>query len=389
MLASLTRYEGWVLSVVVMLIVAYDAWRRSADPIAGRELARAGGSAWRRWRRWWPRVQAAEANAIFYGCLAMSGIAGWVVWNAVIFRAPLYFQTGQFARPSLWVTHSDRAIGHWGVSFMTYLYAVADNTGYAALALGTAGFAYYMVRTRLRAESVAPLALTGFFPFFVYALYSGQRPLHVMQINGVLYNVRFGLLMTLPTAIFFGFLVTAIPRHTRPWLRGAAVAALVLAAAASPVRLDTLTEAVDFRASTAEHANAAAAQWLRRHYDGGKVLMESFGNETVTFSSRIPVGQIIYEGSFRQWQPALAYPAGHGISWIYMRRTPGSQDDVFRRLHDTVLLNSYRLVYEDRARLIYERGVPALLPARSQHSRRHAARHSRRHAASNHVYSLR
>src|SRR5260221_4242917 len=100
LLASLTRYEGWVLSVVVMLIVAYDAWRRSADPIAGRELARAGGSAWRRWRRWWPRVQAAEANAIFYGCLAMSGIAGWVGWNAGIFPAPRYFQPSQFSRPS-------------------------------------------------------------------------------------------------------------------------------------------------------------------------------------------------------------------------------------------------------------------------------------------------
>jgi hypothetical protein len=270
---------------------------------------------------------------------------------------------------------------------------VADNAGYVALALGAAGFAYYLVRTRLRAESIAPLALTGFFPFFVYALYSGQRPLHVMQINGVLYNVRFGLLMTLPTAIFFGFLVTAIQPHARTWLRRVVAAALVLAAVESSALvlrggIDTLTEAVDFRASTAEQANAAAAQWLRRHYDGGKVLMESFGNETVTFSSRIPVGQIIYEGSFRQWQPALAYPAGHGISWIYMRRTPGSQDDVYRRLHDTVLLNSYRLVYEDRARLIYERRGPALQRS-SQRSARRSSRHSRQHAVSNHFHSLR
>ena len=89
--------------------------------------------------------------------------------------------------------------------------------------------------------------------------------------------------------------------------------------------------------------------------------MESFGNETVTFSSRIPVGQIIYEGSFRQWRPDLADPAGHGIRWIYMRRTPGSPDDVFRRLHGSVQLSGYRLVYEDPDRLIYtlrSRGGP-------------------------------
>ena len=45
-------------------------------------------------------------------------------------------------------------------------------------------------------------------PFYVYALYAGQRPLHVMQIKGNLYNVRFGLLMVLPIAIFLGYLVT-------------------------------------------------------------------------------------------------------------------------------------------------------------------------------------
>jgi hypothetical protein len=364
LLATLTRYEGWVLFGAVMVIVAYVAWRRpAATQISGPALA-PGGAAWRRLR--WrlramrPRVQAVEANAIFYGCLAVSGIAGWVLWNAVIFHDPLYFQTGQFAKPSLWVSHSERAIGHWGVSAMTYLYAMADNAGFAALALGAVGFGWYLVRTRLRTESVAPLALTAFLPFFVYALYSGQRPLHVTQISGQLYNVRFGLLMTLPTAIFAGYLVTAIPDGAQAWLRRTASAALVVAVAGCSVLvlhggIDTLTEPLDFRASAAEHANAAAADWLRAHYNGGKMLMESFGNETITFSSRIPVGQIIYEGSFRQWQPDLADPAGHGIRWIYMRRTPGSRDDVYRRLHGKALLNSYRVVYEDPGRLIYTR----------------------------------
>ena len=365
MLATLTRYEGWVLFGAVMVIVAYVAWRRTAAvQIPDPALAAPGGAAWRRLRRRLrairPRVQAVEANAIFYGCLGVSGIAGWVLWNAVIFHDPLYFQTGQFAKPSLWVSHSERAIGHWGVSAMTYLYAMADNAGFAALALGAVGFGWYLVRTRLRTESIAPLALTAFLPFFVYALYSGQRPLHVVQITGELYNVRFGLLMTLPTAIFAGYLVTAIPDGAQAWLRRTASAALVLAVAGCSVLvlhggIDTLTEPLDFRASAAEHANAAAADWLRAHYNGGKVLMESFGNETVTFSSRIPVGQIIYEGSFRQWQPDLADPAGHGIRWIYMRRTPGSRDDVYRRLHGSALLNSYRVVYEDPGRLIYTR----------------------------------
>jgi Glycosyl transferase family 2/Dolichyl-phosphate-mannose-protein mannosyltransferase len=368
LLATLTRYEGWVLCAAVMAIVTYVAWRRPVPAqIPRRPPATHGGAAWRRWRWWrwhmqavWPRLHAVEANAIFYGCLGLSGVAGWVLWNTVIFRDPFYFQTGQYSKPSLWVSHSERAIGHLGVSAMTYLYAMADNASFSALFLAAAGFGFYLFRTRLRAESVAPLALTAFLPFFVYALYSGQRPLHVTQITGDLYNVRFGLLMVLPTAIFTGFLVAAVPADARAWERRATSAALLLAAVGCSLLvqyrgIDTLAEPLAFRASPAEHANAVAAQWLRANYDGGKVLMESFGNETVTFSSRVPVSQIIYEGSYRQWQPDLANPAGHGVRWIYMRRTPGSQDDVYRRLHGGTKLSSYQLVYSDPDRLIYIR----------------------------------
>ena len=357
LLATLTRYEGWVLCLAVAVVVAYVSWRRGAD---ATPQGAAGSSAQRRKAGFW----ATEAHLIFFGSLALSGIAGWVLWNAVIFGDPFYFQTGQFAKPSLWVSHADKAIGHWGVAAMTYLYAMADNAGYLALALGAAGFLFYLARTRLRIDSVAPVVLTVFLPFFVYALYSGQRPLHVMQINGDLYNVRFALLMTIPVAVFIGFLIAAIPHRGQPWLRVAGQAALVLTAVACSALVArggviTLTEAKDFRAAPVERANTVAASWLRAHYNGGRVLMESFGNETVTFSSQIPSSQIIYEGSFRLWGEDLAHPAGHGIRWIYMRRSPGSQDEVFLRLHSSTQLAGYRLVYADPQRLIYERLGPA------------------------------
>ncbi len=369
LLASLARYEGWVLCVAVMVIVIIVAWRRSVTaavptaaarvppaartPAGSRAAAKAPMSPW-------PRYQATEAHVIFYGCVAMSGMAGWILWNAVIFHDALYFQTGPFSKPSLWVSHSDKAIGHLGLSALTYLYAVIDNAGAAALLLAAVGFMTYLARTRLASYAVAPIALMAFFPFYVFALYAGQRPLHVTQIDGNLYNVRFGLLMVLPTAIFTGFLVTLVKGWSSVLLRRAGCAALVVSALAGAGLalhggIATLTEAVDFQSSRAEQANMAAADWLRDHYTGGKVLMESFGNETVTFWSRIPLGQVIYEGSFRQWAADLTDPAGNGIRWIYMRRTPGSTDEVFQRLHGNARLAGYRVVYSDPDRLIYER----------------------------------
>jgi len=363
-LASLSRYEGWVLCVAVAGIVAYVKWRRPGAADDG-ELAVRG-----RTRRLRSRLQAVEANLIFYAALAVAGIAGWVLWNAVIFHDPFYFQTGPFAKPSLWVSHSDKAIGHWGLSVLTYLYSMADNAGVLALVLGAAGFAYYLVRTRLAVDSIAPLALTVFIPFYVYSLYSGQRPLHVPQISGALYNVRFGLLMVYPTAVFVSFLVTAVTNSDRTWLRGTAYTALLgsaLACAAVVLHggIATLAEPRAFRATAPEEANAAAARWFGAHYDGGKVLMESFGNETVTFSSHVPLGQVVYEGSFRQWQPDLADPAAHGIRWIYMRRTPGSPDDVYLHLHGSTQLAGYHVVYSDPGRLIYEAGAAGVSPRSS------------------------
>jgi hypothetical protein len=118
----------------------------------------------------------------------------------------------------------------------------------------------------------------------------------------------------------------------------------------------TLAEAQAFRSSPTEQANTVAASWLRAHYDGGQVLMESFGNESVTFESRIPTQNIVYEGSFKMWGPALRDPAAAGIRWIYLRTTPGQQDDADLVLSGNPELGTvYQLMYKDADRVVYRR----------------------------------
>lgn len=343
LLATLVRYEGWVLFGAVTLVVLYVSWRRVQR---------------HHWREVGYRIQA---DVVFFVFLGASGIVGWVLWNAVIFHDPLYFQSGEFAKPSLWVLAGEKAVGHWGIALRTYLYAMTDDLGLATLILAAAGLAYYGWRTRLRAESLGPVPLLAFIPFFVLTLYAGQRPLHVRQVSGDLYNVRFALIMILPAAVGTGFLCVLAQRWHPAWLRHVfrttlALTVLASAVASSTHGIATLDEAQTFRASGSERANATASAWLRTHYDHGDILMESFGNETVSFDSHIPTQAVIYEGSFRQWQPALADPAAHGIRWIYLRRVPGYQDDVWKHLHDNPQLNTeYTLAYQDASRLVYRR----------------------------------
>ncbi|MEU4745036.1 glycosyltransferase family 39 protein, partial [Actinosynnema sp. NPDC023658] len=306
--ATLVRYEGWVFLVAVAAVVGVRSWRRSRTAPEPWVLVR--------------------ADLVFFGCLAVGGVTGWAMWNDAIFGDPLNFVRGEFAKPALWVGAGEQAVGDWGASLWTYLHAMEHNLGPVVLVLSGVGLTCFTWRTRLRDEALAPLPLLVFLPFFVCALQSGQRPLHVPEISGDLYNVRFALVMALPAAVLTAYLV---PADRTPLRFLPAVAALLGCGHLVLTGTATLEEAQAFRAGATERVNARAAAWLREHYDGGRVLMQSWSNETVSFGSQVPMERLVYEGSFRQWEPALDDPLGHGIRWIHLRRTPGGEDLVWQR----------------------------------------------------------
>lgn len=359
-LATLTRYEGWVLLASVVVSIGYVMLRRGY----GRGKS--------------------EAHAIFFLTVGAAGVLGWLLWNRIIFGSFLNFATGKYAKPSLWVSGADRAPGHLLIAIKTYLIAATETVGAPFLVLALAGLGVHLWRAGPRAESVAPLSLLVFLPFFVVALYTGQRPLHVTQVSGDLYNTRFGVVMLLPAALFGALALLAAGKATgrasgrvasrlrrrteaassavqvqsrRPerWTAAAGVAALavlLLATSAAATQLShgvvTLDEPLHWNSS---RASATAAAALRQDYTGGRVLMQGFGNEYAEFASHVPIGQTIYEGSYQLWQPALRDPAAHGIDWIYM--TKSATDQVWQSLHGSARLNAYVSVYDDGTRVIY------------------------------------
>jgi hypothetical protein len=94
--------------------------------------------------------------------------------------------------------------------------------------------------------------------------------------------------------------------------------------------------------------------FLREHYDGGVILIEGFGNETILFHARISLTNNVYEGSYQKWDPALSDPPGQQIRWIVMR-FGDKPDKTYREIYGTYKLKEYDEVFRSSRHVVYER----------------------------------
>jgi hypothetical protein len=325
--ACLTRYEAWPLTIVIGAIVAFVAWRQyGRAAVAGITLG--------------------------YAFLAGAAIALWLGWNLLIFGNPLNFQSGKYAKPSLWVGEGEIAVGRPVVAAQTYWYAVVENLGIAVVLASIVGVIVLLVRRR-SLQMLPVLGLLTIAPFFVFALAVGQRPLHVQQLTQDLYNVRFGLLMVVPAAILVAYLVSLLPGRALIAGLCAAIACTMLPLLpGGPTRVVTAQEGSTGFPETA----LATSDYLRENYDGGVILVESFGNESILFHARIALSNNVYEGSYQKWDPALSNPPGQRIRWIVMRRGNGG-DETYRELSGTSKLNGYNEVFSNDLYVVYKDGI--------------------------------
>jgi Dolichyl-phosphate-mannose-protein mannosyltransferase len=344
---TLTRYESWPVLACLAIAVVFIAWQRRQSGLTFKI----------RWTSTGDRF-------IVFAVVAFAGIAAWLIWNWVIFGNPLTFQTGAYAKPSNWVASGEPFIGNWLIAAKTYGYAMLDNETGPLLLLAAAGLVCLIAREwrtkRTAARSLPVLSLLVIVPFFIASLYAGQRPLHVLQVSIDLYNVRFGLIMLVPTAIGIGYLVGTLQRF-RPamYIAGGLVLVLAIGLGAGLVRHDnvvTYTAAQETLSSTAVLKQEPVVAFLKTHYTGGLVLMESFGNENIAF--QIPSDQLVYEGSYRQWLPSLRNPSGNHIEWIVARCGNYPYPDKVCLALGQAQLSDYSLVYTtaDHDYLLYRLG---------------------------------
>jgi glycosyltransferase involved in cell wall biosynthesis len=335
------RYEGWIIALALMLyVIAVNVFP-------------------------WRDMHRLQADALLYAFLPGLFFLFWIAYSAIIFGNPLQWYNGPYARPSNWVGASDVAIHNLFISAKTYWIATGDTIGQGTIVLLIAGLAIYIFRVLKHKQSVAPLILLVMPAFFIWALYQGQRPLHVMEINHELYNVRFSLVMVIPAAIFIGCSLIQLRTFSR-WLKTFRIMrpTVIILAIVSPITImwalastpaATVQEGLVFASSQTQISSAKAALAMRKPLHGGYVLMQNYGNEVTTFRSDIPLQYVIYEGNNnnRLWQRALHDPSAMDVRLIYMRQTRGHEDEVWQALHGSATLSQYHVVYEDSDQVVY------------------------------------
>ncbi|MCB8958370.1 MAG: hypothetical protein H6529_18050 [Nocardioides sp.] len=332
MLLVLVRYEAWVFSLALLLVVVHVCFVKGHPFFSGDF--------------------SGQAYVLVFTGYAALGVLLWLIWDLVIFGDPLAWLTGQYTSIDQTRDLELSQVADLRVSLQTYAFAIRDTIGLPLALCGAAGMVAMAWRERLSPVFTTFLATAAAGAFITYGLYSGAQPMRVTEIDGDLYNLRMAVVMLLPIALFTGYAVSLVPRTGRVLssaLRIAGAAVLVVLAGAGLASASASDGRSVITSLEASQAYAAYQQERRvgdfvEDHTTGRVLIESFANEWVVFPNQ---ERVIYEGSDQTWKIALKDPADPraDIDVIVMRTTEGNTDAVEKNLnHRPVLTTHFRRV---------------------------------------------
>jgi cellulose synthase/poly-beta-1,6-N-acetylglucosamine synthase-like glycosyltransferase len=354
-LATMARYDGWMLVVILpLLIVVVGRLRR-------HKLARI------------------ESNLIIFLVLAALGIALWLVWCAVIFGDPLYFQHSQYssqAQQALFIQAGTQYTYHDILqSFRYYLLNCVDVIGPILSVLAALGLVSFVAQRRLKPEVVGALAFLVPFVFYVVSFYNGQATVYVPEAlppysHQHLFNVRFGSEMVAPAALFIATLVSRlrIPPLGEVWGKLGHVAFTLVVIIQSVLIVSSgIITVQDGQYGVSCQPEHQINIYLAQHYNGGKILVDIFNSNIDGTDAGIDYLSFVNESSGPQWTAALKDPTK--MDWIIVRpealRRPGDPHDQvaqYINVDSMSFLTNFSLVVQEGTGLeLYHRnGLPPL-----------------------------
>lgn len=309
MLSTLVRYDGWFLFFLATLLIAVHVWRQKG-------------------------FKTTEGTIVLFCTLAGFGVFLWLLWNALIFKDPLYFAFGPYSAH----TQQDQLEGagvlptKWNLllSIKTYFYALAFNSGAFTMILGFAGaIALWVNKSVSRSIRIATALLLAPLLFNIIALYLGHSVLFLQGLTGgTWFNVRYGIMMMPSFAIFIGYLV-----HRFQPMRFVIIGLLMFVTFFSFSNVDAVT-IDDARVGSSQKNVNEISSWIRENVGDKKgfILISAASHDSIIFTSGLPMIRFIHEGAGVYYDSAITNP-DRWARWI-IARTNSDDDSTWRLLKD-------------------------------------------------------
>jgi len=359
--ATLTRYDGWFLFVIIFGIVGL---------VSGIELVSSKATFVTKLKNVFKNRSSVEGKLILYLTLAGFGIVLWLLWNLVIFGDPLYFAFGPYSAHAQQIRIEEAGAlptkFNLPLSLAAYWWAMVNNAGFLLLIFAIIGFVVYAIKHKLSLKAIAIYTLLVPLFFHVISLYVGHSILVLPELGVSIteearaswFNVRYGLMM-LPAIAFFSAHLAAKDKLAK--------IVLLLLIVLQPIiflRSNNIITITDGVQGTSSLNVGDVSDWLvdNAGEDESELILASISfHNALAFSTGMPLKRFIHEGTGYYWEESLVDPSIHA-RWIVM-----ANGDVGDLVYDALIKegnSAFLKRYSLRARFkhinIYERrGIPS------------------------------
>src|ERR1700760_298435 len=297
--AVFTRYDGWVYAAAAWCAASWIAIRR-------RNLRERLTGIW----------------LLGTVLVAMAPLL-WIAYNAKQFHDPFDFLRGPYSARAIEARTSPYGPGHYMeyhrpvVATLYFLKAaelgaVVPHATQLILLIALTGTAFLWFRRRGGALWAATLLWLP-LPFYAYSVAYGSVPIFIpVWFPHSWYNTRYGMEMLPAFALFAAAALEGLATWRTRWQGwmvpvtvGLILTNTVLLLRARPL---VFQEAVE-NSRTRIPFERALANWLRVLPRGKTLLMYTSEHVGAVQQAGIPLRNIINEGNYYEWGPALADPA--------------------------------------------------------------------------------
>ena len=338
-IASLIRYDGWMLAVVLIAAVAFITLLRTQS------------------------FSKVQGKVIIFGFVSFLGIGLWLAWNKLIFSNFLYFANSIYGSKAQQMWFYDRGYlptyNNLPLSMLYYATGSAIILGIIVTVLMIVGALIYLFnlyKSKDKLYSLSLLLLFFSFLFYSVSLFTGQASIILPMFSESWYqwdmsNVRYGVQMVLPAAIFISYLTHKLGRF------GVLVAALVILQGLYFIKTGDVLTYIDATRGLSSQAISKGPdaipveKWIVSHYDGGLVLMDDYRRPISPITSGIPMSKFIGVGNKPYWENGMKNPA-KVANWVILQKA--TTDSVWNRINRNILDGYYTVAFKSGNIWVYK-----------------------------------